>query len=215
MPGLPELERLASGGGGRVPSQMLQPLQALAIACAQVGFGDQPLDPGAEEALSTLDGYPAPFPPSPPPARATGAARRQHRGHSPHSAGSLKRRRSDRPRPTMRSIAAASQPSSPRIASVCCPSAGTASMHGVKASTAPDGRTAPQLGRSINCPELSRAKLATISASISWRLAVRRGLKTKRVDHSPRPAFRAPHGRTPRARARAAGPASSSCRRRW
>lgn len=31
------------------------------------------------------------------------------------------------------------------------------------------------MGRSINCSELSGAKLATISASISWRLAVRRG----------------------------------------
>ncbi|MBP9826660.1 MAG: tetratricopeptide repeat protein, partial [Thermoanaerobaculia bacterium] len=58
---LAEVERLAGGGGG-VPTQMLQALQALTLACAQAGFGGQSLDPGAAEALCTLDGYPAPFP---------------------------------------------------------------------------------------------------------------------------------------------------------
>ena len=58
---LAELKRRAGGGGG-LPAQMLKALQQLAIACAQAGFGDADLDPGAEEALAKLDGYPAPFP---------------------------------------------------------------------------------------------------------------------------------------------------------
>jgi hypothetical protein len=45
-----------------VPIQMLQALQALTVACARTGFRDQRLAPDAEEALGTLDGYPAPFP---------------------------------------------------------------------------------------------------------------------------------------------------------
>jgi len=54
-----ELKRLAGGG----PSgQMLEALQALTLACAQAGFGGQPLANEAEAALSTLDGYPAPLP---------------------------------------------------------------------------------------------------------------------------------------------------------
>lgn len=57
---LAEVERLASGGG--VPSQMLQALQALSVACAQAGFGNRSLDRDAAEALGTLDGYPPPFP---------------------------------------------------------------------------------------------------------------------------------------------------------
>ena len=56
-----ELERRA-GGGGSIPGQMLRALQALTIACARAGFGGEPLDPGAEEALAHLDGFPAPFP---------------------------------------------------------------------------------------------------------------------------------------------------------
>jgi hypothetical protein len=56
-----ELKRRA-GDGGSIPSQMLRALQQLANACARAGFGDEPLDPGAEEALATLDGYRAPFP---------------------------------------------------------------------------------------------------------------------------------------------------------
>ncbi len=57
---LAEVERLAGGGSG-VPIQMLQALQALTVACARTGFRDQRLAPDAEEALGTLDGYPAPF----------------------------------------------------------------------------------------------------------------------------------------------------------
>jgi hypothetical protein len=41
---------------------MLKALQQLAIACAQAGFADADLDPGAEEALAKLDQYPAPLP---------------------------------------------------------------------------------------------------------------------------------------------------------
>jgi len=41
---------------------MLKALQQLTIACAQAGFADADLDPAEEEALATLDGYPAPFP---------------------------------------------------------------------------------------------------------------------------------------------------------
>ena len=57
---LAELERRAGGKG--LPAQMLQALQQLAIACARAGFGGADLDPDAEEALATLDGYPAPMP---------------------------------------------------------------------------------------------------------------------------------------------------------
>ena len=55
-----ELERRA--GGVDLPAPILKALQQLAIACAQAGFGGGDLDPGAEEALATLDGSPAPFP---------------------------------------------------------------------------------------------------------------------------------------------------------
>ncbi len=41
---------------------MLQVLQALTVACARTGFGGQPLALDAEEALSSLDACPAPFP---------------------------------------------------------------------------------------------------------------------------------------------------------
>ena len=58
---LAELERRAGGGRG-LSAQMLKALQQLAIACAQAGFGGDDLDPGAEETLAKLDGYPAPFP---------------------------------------------------------------------------------------------------------------------------------------------------------
>jgi tetratricopeptide (TPR) repeat protein len=54
-----EFQRRAGGG---LPGQMLKALQRLARACAQAGFGGATLDPGAEEALATLDGYPAPLP---------------------------------------------------------------------------------------------------------------------------------------------------------
>ena len=37
-------------------------LQALTIACARAGFGDDPLGAAEEEALATLDASPAPFP---------------------------------------------------------------------------------------------------------------------------------------------------------
>src|SRR5205823_3149871 len=58
---LAELERRAGGSGG-LPAQMLQELQQLAIASAPAVFRGGDLDPGAEEALATLDGSPAPFP---------------------------------------------------------------------------------------------------------------------------------------------------------
>ena len=41
---------------------MLKVLTQLTLACARAGFGDAPLGPEVEEALATLDGYPAPFP---------------------------------------------------------------------------------------------------------------------------------------------------------
>ena len=56
-----ELERRA-GGGGSLPAQMLQALQQLSVACAKAGFGDDGLGPAEEEALATLEQYPAPFP---------------------------------------------------------------------------------------------------------------------------------------------------------
>ena len=55
-----ELKRRAGGGG--LSAQMLKSLQQLAIACAQAGFSDGDLGPSEEEALATLDGYPAPMP---------------------------------------------------------------------------------------------------------------------------------------------------------
>ena len=57
---LAELERRAGGGG--LPAQMLQALQQLAVACAQAGLGGGELGPAEEEALATLDQYPAPMP---------------------------------------------------------------------------------------------------------------------------------------------------------
>lgn len=56
-----ELKRLAGGGGG-LPSQTLQALQQLAIACAQTGLSGDPLGPAEEEALAKLDSFDAPFP---------------------------------------------------------------------------------------------------------------------------------------------------------
>lgn len=56
-----ELKRRA-GGGGILTAPMLKALQQLAVACARSGFGDTELDPGAEEALATLDGNAAPMP---------------------------------------------------------------------------------------------------------------------------------------------------------
>jgi tetratricopeptide (TPR) repeat protein len=56
-----ELKRLAGGGGG-LPSQMLQALRALTIACAQAGFGGDPLGAAEEETLAKLDSFPAPMP---------------------------------------------------------------------------------------------------------------------------------------------------------
>ncbi len=41
---------------------MLKALQALAVTCAQAGFGDGTLGPAEEEALAQLDQDPAPFP---------------------------------------------------------------------------------------------------------------------------------------------------------
>jgi tetratricopeptide (TPR) repeat protein len=55
-----ERERLAGGGPG-LPSEMLQSLQALTIACAQAGFGNGTVGPAEEEALTTLDGFPEPM----------------------------------------------------------------------------------------------------------------------------------------------------------
>jgi tetratricopeptide (TPR) repeat protein len=57
---LAELERRAGGGG--LPAQMLKALHQLAIACAQAGLDGTALDPGAEEALVALAGYPPPMP---------------------------------------------------------------------------------------------------------------------------------------------------------
>ena len=56
-----ELERRA-GGGGVLPAQMLKALQALALACAQAGFGDGNLGPAEEEALAQVEQLPVPFP---------------------------------------------------------------------------------------------------------------------------------------------------------
>jgi tetratricopeptide (TPR) repeat protein len=56
-----ELERRA-GGGGSLPTQMFKALQALALACARAGVGEDGLGPEEEEALAQLDGLPAPFP---------------------------------------------------------------------------------------------------------------------------------------------------------
>lgn len=56
-----ELEHRA-GGGGDLPAQMLGALQALALACAQAGFGDGDLGPAEEEALARVGQLPAPFP---------------------------------------------------------------------------------------------------------------------------------------------------------
>ncbi len=58
---LAELERRAGGGGG-IPSEMMNALAQLTLACARAGFGGETLGPAEEEALATLDGYPAPFP---------------------------------------------------------------------------------------------------------------------------------------------------------
>ena len=51
-----------AGGGGRILSQMLSSLAQLTLACARAGFGGETLGHDAEEALATLDGFPAPFP---------------------------------------------------------------------------------------------------------------------------------------------------------
>ena len=56
-----ELEERA-GGGGDIPARMLEALAQLTLACARARFGDAPLGPAEEEALATLDGFPAPFP---------------------------------------------------------------------------------------------------------------------------------------------------------
>lgn len=55
-----ELERRA-GGGGSLPTEMLEALQALTVACAQAGFGYSVIGPDEEEALAQLDGLPDPF----------------------------------------------------------------------------------------------------------------------------------------------------------
>jgi tetratricopeptide (TPR) repeat protein len=54
--------KLRAGRGGSIPGQMLRALEQLAIACARAGFGGEPIEPGAEENLATLDGFPAPLP---------------------------------------------------------------------------------------------------------------------------------------------------------
>jgi hypothetical protein len=41
---------------------ILRALQQLAVACARTGFGGEPLDPVAEEALAKLDSLPPPLP---------------------------------------------------------------------------------------------------------------------------------------------------------
>lgn len=56
-----ELEHRA-GGGGSISGQMPRALEALTLACARAGFGGEPLDPGAEEALAKLDTFHAPYP---------------------------------------------------------------------------------------------------------------------------------------------------------
>jgi tetratricopeptide (TPR) repeat protein len=58
---LAERQRRAGGGGG-LPAQMLEALQALTVTSAQAGFGDGPLGPANEESLARLDQGPAPFP---------------------------------------------------------------------------------------------------------------------------------------------------------
>lgn len=58
---LEEVKRRAGGGGG-IPAQMLKALEALTFACAQAGFGNTELHPGAENDLAQLDQLPAPFP---------------------------------------------------------------------------------------------------------------------------------------------------------
>ena len=58
---LAELKRRAGGSGG-IPSQMLNALAQLTMACARAGFGGETLGPAEEESLATLDGGPAPFP---------------------------------------------------------------------------------------------------------------------------------------------------------
>ena len=58
---LEELERRAQGGGSGLPAQVLQGIQALAIACAQAGVDESDLDPQIEAALSQLDQAPAPL----------------------------------------------------------------------------------------------------------------------------------------------------------
>ncbi|MBX7211537.1 MAG: CHAT domain-containing protein [Verrucomicrobiaceae bacterium] len=60
-----ELQRLARGpgqGDGGLPGQLLEPLQQLAIACAQAQLNEQPLGPAEEEALANLDQFPPPLP---------------------------------------------------------------------------------------------------------------------------------------------------------
>jgi tetratricopeptide (TPR) repeat protein len=58
---LQEIERRAGGGGG-IRADMLKALQALAVACAQAGFGDSALGAAEEEGLAQLEQAPAPFP---------------------------------------------------------------------------------------------------------------------------------------------------------
>jgi tetratricopeptide (TPR) repeat protein len=55
-----ELERRAQGEGG-LPSQFVQALGSLAMACAQAGVDGSDLDPQAEAALSQLEQAPAPL----------------------------------------------------------------------------------------------------------------------------------------------------------
>ena len=56
-----EIRRRAGGVGG-VSAQTLKALQALAVHCAQSGFGDGNLGPAEEEGLAQLEQFPAPFP---------------------------------------------------------------------------------------------------------------------------------------------------------
>lgn len=56
-----ERQRLAGGGGG-MGGEMLQALQAIALACAQAGLNHATIDPAESEALAKLDSFPAPFP---------------------------------------------------------------------------------------------------------------------------------------------------------
>ncbi len=57
---LAELERRA-GGTGTLSPAFLRTLQSLAVACAQTGFGGEPLDPQVEEALAQIAKLPAPI----------------------------------------------------------------------------------------------------------------------------------------------------------